>query len=392
MRFLIAGAGIGGLTTALCLAQSGHSVRVFEQASDFLELGAGIQCGANAVHVLNSLGLSGALNDCVVVPKRIDFRDFKTGASLHSMALGEAYQQKYGAPYWHLHRADLQSALLAAVNAEPLIGLNMNAQVSGYTESPESVTLVLSDGCNIGGDCLIAADGVHSAIRAQLLGDTCPTFTGNVAWRGVVPVERLPSDWMDTVVTNFVGPKKHMVLYYLRGKKLANFVGVVEHPDWHDDSWVSHAPWQELKNDFVGWHPSVQSIIDVMDKSECYRWGLFNHAPFKNWCSGRVALLGDAAHSTLPFMASGAAMAIEDARILQRAVESESSMPQALQCYQRNRMPRTAKIQKDSAQAGALYHFESSLMRKAAFTALKVISAKKEAFLPSYNANTIDLK
>lgn len=391
MKLLIAGAGIGGLTTALCLSQAGHSVSVFERANEFLEIGAGLQCGANAMHVLASLGLSDALHKLAVTPQRVDFRDFKTGANLHSMTLGDSYYAKYGAPYLHLHRADLHSVLLRALSSEASVVLHLNAQVQSYSEADDSVTLSLQDGRSFSGDCLIAADGVHSVIRNQLLGESRPKFTRNVAWRGVIPVSRLPKNWMDIVVSNFVGPKKHMVLYYLRDKQLANFVGVVEHEHWHEDSWVSQAPWSELKQDFSGWHDSVQSIINVMDKDQCYRWGLFNHAPFNNWSSQRVTLLGDAAHSTLPFMASGAAMAIEDARILQRSLDQEVSVEQGLQCYQRNRKTRTARIQKDSSQAGSLYHFESSLMRKAAFTALKVISSKKESFLPSYNANTVDL-
>lgn len=391
MNVLIAGGGIGGLTAALCLAQAGHHVSVFERANEFLEIGAGVQCGANAMHVLTSLGLSDALQKLSVVPQRINFKDFKTGADLHSMALGDSYTAKYGAPYLHLHRADLHLVLLRALSFEASVELYLNSEVQAYSETEDSVVLSLQDGRRYSGDCLIAADGVHSTIRNQLLGETKPTFSGNVAWRGVVPVSQLPNDWMDIVVSNFVGPKKHMVLYYLRDKQLANFVGVVEHDNWLEDSWVSQAPWSELKQDFVGWHDSVQSIIDAMDHDQCYRWGLFNHASFSRWSSKRVTLLGDAAHSTLPFMASGAAMAIEDARILQRALDRESSVAQGLQCYQRNRLPRTARIQKNSSQAGSLYHFESSLMRKAAFTALKVISAQKESFLPSYNANTVDL-
>lgn len=391
MKFLVVGGGIGGLTTALCLAQAGHSVSIFEQAIEFLELGSGLQCGANAMHVLNSLGLADNLAKLAVKPKRIDFKDFKTGARLHTMTLGDSYQQKYGAPYLHIHRADLHSVLIQAVLKESNIELQMNAHVRSYQEYDDSVNLTLRNDLSFSGDCLLAADGVHSAVRTQLLGKTRPKFTSNVAWRAVVPVERLPNNWMDTVVSNFVGPKKHMVLYYVRGQQLANLIAVVERSEWLGESWVNHAPWQELKNDFTGWHEDVQAIIDVVDKDQCYRWGLFNHAPFNNWSSSRVTLIGDAAHSTLPFMASGAAMAIEDARVLQRAVALEFSIPQALQCYQRNRMPRTAQIQKGSTQAGTLYHFESSIMRKAAFTALKLVSTAKEASLAAYNANTVDL-
>lgn len=391
MRIVISGGGIGGLTSALCLAQAGHHVHVLEQASEFSDVGAGLQCGANVLHVLDSIGISDALEKWAVKPERIDFRDFQSGQILHSMALGEDYVQRYGAEYWHCHRADLQACLLSAVNLHNDIKVSLNACVESYYESPQSVAVKLTNGHTIEGDCLIGADGVHSVIRTQLLGNTAPSFTGYLAWRGLVPVERLPSQWMDRVVTNFVGPGKHMVLYYVRGQRLANFVGVVECQEWQQESWVSQAPWQQLKDDFAGWHDSVETIINAVDKDQCYRWGLFKHSPFSNWSSKRVTLLGDAAHSTLPFMASGAAMAIEDARILQRSLAQEATVEQALQCYQRNRISRTAQIQKQSEQAGHLYHFKSSFMRKSAFTVLKLISSKKESFLPSYNANKVKL-
>jgi salicylate hydroxylase len=391
MKVVIAGAGIGGLTAALCLTKAGYDVQVVESAPAFLDIGAGIQCGANALRVMEHLDVLDALVKVGVTPERVEFRDYQTGSSLHTMDLGQSYQDNYGAPYLHLHRFDLHSVLLGAFLERQPNGLSLDSKVASYDEGADSIRIELSNAQSLDADLLIAADGINSVIRKQLLGNTPATFTGNVAWRGVVPVERLPEDWMNTVVSNFVGPNKHMVLYYLRQRRLANFVGVVENKTWTESSWSAKAPWQELSNDFKDWHPTVRRIIDAVDKDSCYRWALYNHQPFRNWSSRRVTLLGDAAHSTLPFLASGAAMAIEDGRILQRSLDQASSLADGLQLYQRNRFERTAKIQSTSARAGKLYHFKTSLMRKAAFTALNKVGARQQAYLPEYDANTVKL-
>ncbi len=400
MKIVIVGAGIGGLSAALCLAQAGHDIIVLERSAHLSDVGAGIQCGANAIKVLESLGLSTQLARVAVRPQRVDFRDFKTGRKLHTMELGDAYEAKYGAPYLHLHRSDLLQTLLAGIRQRPNIELRTGVSVSHYSQSDYEVSVHLQTAEQttekgeplVKADLLVAADGIKSTIRPQLLGDSAPRFTGNVAWRGVVDTSSLPSNWMDTVVSNFVGPNKHMVLYYLRAKQLANFVGVVEDHQWTHSSWTSKASWNQLRDDFLGWHDTVDQIIQAVEKQSCYRWALFDHAPLSNWSSERVTLLGDAAHATLPFMASGAAMAIEDGRILQRSIDQAQDIPSALQLYQRNRLERTAKIQRTSAKAGKLYHFKTSLMRKAAFSGFKVLSVKQESFLPDYDANTVTLK
>ncbi len=391
MNVAIVGAGIGGLTAGLCLAKSGHRVSIFEKASRFSDLGAGIQCGANAMHVLNYLGLVEPLEALAVKPASVDFKDYQSGQVLHSMDLDEAYHRRYGAPYLHIHRADLHSILRREFSRVMPNGLHLGAAVESFAETASDVRVSLSDQQQLQTECLIVADGIHSLLRKQIAGDVAPRFTGNVAWRGVVPVERLPTDWMRTVTSNFVGPKKHMVLYYLRDKKLANFVGVVENQRWRDDSWVAKAPWEELDADFADWHPCVRSIINAVDKDQCYRWALYDHKPLSTWSSRRVTLLGDAAHATLPFMASGAAMAIEDARVLQRALDETDSVSDGLNLYQVSRIERTKRIQKDSARAGSLYHFESRFMRKAAFTALKLAGESRQQFLPNYNANAVRL-
>jgi salicylate hydroxylase len=392
MKILVAGAGIGGLTAALCLHKTGHQVQLLEQAAEFSEVGAGIQCGANAIRVLDYLGLKDQIEAIAVDPLRADFREHKTGAVLHSLPFGQDYAQRHGAPYLHVHRADLHRILSNAFNARAASAVTFNATVASYNEQDDKVTVQTEDGRQFEGDCLVAADGVKSVIRDQLLGHREPVFTGNIAWRGVVPADRLPADFMEKTVSNFVGPNKHMVIYYLRQQQLVNFVGVVESDYWAQDSWTQKAPWQELKNDFAGWHPAVQAVIDAVDKDECYRWALHNHQSFSHWSSARVTLLGDAAHATLPFMASGAAMAIEDGRILQRSLDQVSNVEQGLKLYQRNRLARTAKVQAMSMQMGRLYHIKKPFLLRWAFKALSLLPGKKDQFLPNYDANTVTIK
>ena len=391
MKILIAGAGIGGLSAALCLQQAGHEVQVFEQAAEFSEVGAGLQCGANALRVLEHLGLLDELKAVAVAPHSVQFRHYASGAVLHTMHLGDDYEQSFGAPYLHVHRADLHSIMASALASRSPGSVHFDSKVAAYSETPSGVTLRLEGGSRAAGDCLVAADGLRSVIRDQLLGERKPEFTGMVAWRGVVPVDRLPENWMETVTSNFMGPAKHAVLYYLRNRQLANFVGVVENAHWQDDSWVSTAPWSELQADFAGWNETVQQIIAAMDKDQCYRWALHKHAPFDNWSSDRVTLLGDAAHATLPFMAAGAALALEDARVLDRALSQAPTVGDGLQLYQRNRLERTAKVQRLSKQMGALYHINNSLMRRAAFKGIQLFGARSQAYLPDYDANTVEL-
>lgn len=387
MKILISGAGIGGLTAALCLQKAGHEVLLFEQASEFHETGAGLQCGANALAVFDWLGLLPQLEPLSVAPERVDFCDYQSGRVLYSSQWGQAYKDKYGYSYWHLHRADLHRVLHQSFKGK----VYFNAHINAYQENGDSVSIELSDGRRFSGDLLIGADGIKSKVRAQLIGDCTPSFTGNVAWRGVIPSADLPPNFMDKAAYNYMGQGKHMVVYYVRGQQLINFVGVVQTRKPIEQSWVRESPWEDLNADFADWHPNVQLLVEAMKGRPCYRWGLFNHQPLKSWSSERVTLLGDAAHATLPFMASGAAMAIEDARILQRALDENNDLPTALECYQENRIPRTRKVQVDSIRFGKLYHLSSSMALTLAFKALKSAGKRKESFLPSYDANTIKL-
>jgi salicylate hydroxylase len=366
-------------------------VTVCEQHANQPSTGAGLQLGANALRVFDYLGLLDQIMAVAVAPEKVLFRDYVSGVALYDMPLGERYRQRYGLPYLHIHRADLLHILLKEMTRDGTDNVRFNVRVKDFIESREDVTVLFEDGNQARCDLLVAADGIRSACRRRITGDNPPRFTGNMAWRATVPTHSLPPRWMDTIASNFVGPDKHVVLYYLRKRELANFVGVVEREHPANNSWVSRGSKQELRADFDGWHPTVQEIIDTVPENECYCWDLYDHLPLSNWSSQRVTLLGDAAHATLPFMASGAAMAIEDARILQRSLDQAASVADALMLYQNNRKARTAKVQQLSARFGKIYHIQQAWMRRLAFSGIRVLGPSKEEFLPAYDPNQIPL-
>jgi salicylate hydroxylase len=387
---LIAGAGIGGLTAAACLLKKGFKVRLYEQAPVLAEVGAGIQSSANAVKVLYDLGLRDALEKVAVRPKAFEFRRFDSGELMHRIALGEQHEQMHGAPYFHLHRADIHDLLARKVYELDPDCITLNARAEGFEETLDAVTLRLADGSRIQGDVLIGADGIKSAIRSQILGETQVSYTGDVAWRAVIAVQRLPADIMERVSTVWCGPKKHAVMYYLRAGQVMNFVGLVEHAQPENESWTQKRPWGELKADFEGWHPDIQTVIDAIDKDSCYRYALNNRPPVANWSTARATLLGDAAHPTLPYMASGAVMAIEDSAVLARCLEQDDAVPQALQRYQRNRLERTARIVNESTASRGLYRIEDEAEMRQTFQA-KNLSQSRAQWLYSYDPLTTPL-
>lgn len=391
MKILIAGAGLGGLTAALCLQQSGHDVDVFEQSPKLAEIGAGIQLSANAVKVIQHLGLQSELEKVAVLPESIDIRLFASGESLHRVQLGKYYCNQHGAPYYHVHRADIHRILAKAFLALKPNGIHLGKAATGFSEKDDGVALKTNDGSILHGDLLIGADGIRSAIRKQITGDTPCNWTGNVAWRGTVPSSRLPKGFMDKVVSNFIGPGKHAVIYYLRNQELVNFVGVVANEHWKEEGWTIKSPWEELKSDYHGWHETVQMVIDAMDRDQCFRWALFNRLPIDNWSTQHVTLLGDSAHATLPFMASGAAMAIEDARVLDRALTQSSSVAAGLQLYQNNRLARTRRVQETSTMLGELYHLPNEQEFRNVFSNTKPEDTRLEDWLADYDPNTVVL-
>ena len=390
-KIIIAGAGLGGLSAAGCLLQAGFDVELYEQAPELGEIGAGIQQSANAMHVMHHLGILEQLLAVAFHPPVTQFRIFNSGEVLQELSLAENHQRRHGAPYLQLHRADFHDILARRVRQLKPNAIHLNATAAGFEETDSTVALILADGRRIEGDALIGADGIKSAVRRQIAGPAAPDYTGDAAWRLTVPAARFPANFMAGKSSIWVGPDKHAVVYFLRGGALLNFVACVELDEWIEESWTAKRPWIELKTDFEGWHDDIRAIIDAADKDQCYRWALNVHPPLDNWSTARATLIGDAAHPTLPYLAQGAAMAVEDAAVLTRAFEQSQTVSQALQLYQHNRMARTRRIVKDSHANRALFHLETINELKAAF-AQRNMDRERADWLYSYNPLTVALE
>jgi len=389
-KILIAGAGIGGLTAASCLMKAGHQVEVYEQAPELSEIGAGIQLSANAMHVLNYLGLGEAIGRLSVRPGAYVFRLHDTGEVIGQFPLADEHERLNGAPYNQLHRADLHDLLAARAREFDKNVVRLNRRVVGFKENPASVELFFADGSRATGDLLIGADGVKSVVRAQIAGSDHAAYTGDAAWRLTILTDELPEDFMGQVMSVWMGPGAHVVCYYLRGGALLNFVGLVETDDISEESWTAKFPWERLKADFVGWHENIQTVIDKADKDACFRWSLYYRPPIATWSTRRATLLGDAVHATLPYLAQGAAMAIEDAAVLTRAVQSTDAVVDALQLYERNRIDRTSRIVKGSDANRTLFHMRDQNKLRQAFAG-RDEGADRNAWLYSYNPLTVKL-
>lgn len=376
-RVAIAGAGIGGLCCALALAKRGFKVNVYEQAAAIIEVGAGIQLSPNALHVLKELGVAPILQAQAFCPQHAVMRHYQQGKNYFSVPLGKSCEQRYGAPYWHVHRADLQHALYQAC-LENQVTIQLDSQVLSYQQQADQlcVNVTLAKQQQFETDILIGADGIHSKVQATLLDNlsltSAPRFTGQVAWRGTLNTKDLPANLVEPNANLWVGSGKHFVSYYVRGGEQINFVAVEERSDWQHESWSQQGEITQLRELFKDWHPQVQHILAAAQ--QCFVWALFDREPLSTWVDGNVALLGDACHPMLPFLAQGAAMAIEDSYVLAAVLAKNANIPEALIQYQQQRLTRTRIIQLSARKNASLYHM-STRFDRAKLQVLSMLSA-----------------
>lgn len=349
----IVGGGIGGVSLASTLRSRGIESRLFERAPAFGEVGAGIQMTPNAVKVLRALGIFDELQAISFLPQNIIGRNWKTGREMWRTPLAEDCPRLYGAPFFHVHRADLHRILLGTID---LGQTQLSTQCVGVRQEGSTAIASFADGSEFEADVIVGADGIHSIVRKSIFGEEPPRYTGNMCWRAVVPFDTPPFDFVSPDSSFWLGPNGHVVTYYVSGGKAVNIVAVLESKEWVAESWNVRSTREELLEGYKGWHPNLQKLFSHAD--DVFKWGLFDRDPMQKWTQGRITLLGDAAHPMLPFLSQGAAMAIEDAFVLGGAL-AESSPETALARYEALRRPRTSRVQLESRERGRTYHLTS---------------------------------
>jgi len=347
LRVAVVGAGIGGLALAAMLArQTNVEVRVFEQARRFSRVGAGIQQTPNSVKVLREIGLEGTLREKAFRPDVSLNRQFDTGEMTWERRLGAEVEARYGAPHLYMHRGDLHEALLAAV---PDSCIALGHKLAGLDVERNGVALGFENGATARADVVIGADGVHSLVRELLFGPEAPRFTGRVAYRTTFPAERLGGAQIDGSC-KWWGPDRHIVIYYVNPRRdEVYFVTSTPEPDFAVESWSQEGDLSVLKAAYAEFHPIVRAVLDACPR--VHKWALFERDPMPWWHEGPVALLGDACHPMTPYMAQGAAQAIEDAAVLSRCLHGaeREAVSEALARYESTRKPRTSRIARISS-------------------------------------------
>lgn len=358
-NIVVAGAGIGGLTTALALAARGFRVSVFEQANRLEEAGAGIQLSPNATRILRGLGIEELLKPSVVVPEALVVRSGASGRRIVRMPLGVAAEKRHGAPYWMVHRGDLHAALVAAAEANPDITITLRGKVEDYAIHRHGLTVQVRRGTDFAeehGIALIGADGLWSALRSRVGNRDVPRFRQRTAWRCLIPAADAPAAFREPVVQLWLGRNAHLVHYPVRGGQAINVVAIArdfsEQPGWNGEG-----SQRDLMSRFSRWAWSRHARNLLKIPAEWRTWSLYDLPPLRHWGEGPVTLLGDAVHPMLPFLAQGASMAIEDAAVVARCLaQSPGDIAAAFRAYEDVRRARTAQVQQASRRNGQIYH------------------------------------
>jgi salicylate hydroxylase/6-hydroxynicotinate 3-monooxygenase len=341
----IVGAGMGGLATAAALRRVGIDVMVYEQAAQFTRIGAGIQVGCNAMKVLRGLGLEARLRGQSFYPRSWNNRDWQTGAVKFDMIFGESAEAKFGAPYLLAHRGDLHAALASVV---PDVSIKLGHKLVGLDETAAGVRLTFANGTSVVADAAVGADGVHSVVRDILFGVTPVNFTGRIAYRTTYPAALLGGEGIDDC-TKWWGEDRHIVIYYVKPDRSEVYLVTSQpDPDFRIESWSAKGDIRELRASFRGFHPQVGHVLAACP--DVHKWAIVDRDSLEHWANGNVTLLGDACHPMTPYMAQGAAMAIEDAAVLSRCLDGveREGLGNAFRRFEATRRERTTRVQETS--------------------------------------------
>jgi salicylate hydroxylase len=358
-NIVIAGAGIGGLTAALALAERGFRVSVFEQAPRLEAVGAGIQLSPNATRILRDLSVGDVLEWSTVVPDALVVRSGASGRAIVRMPLGAEAERRHGAPYWMVHRGDLQAALVAAAEANPDITLTLGVKVEDYATHRHGLTVQMRHATGFDEEhciALIGADGLWSSLRSRIGNREQPRFRKRTAWRSLVAATDVPEQFREPQIQLWLSGNAHLVHYPVRAGQAINIVAIARDSE-ERTGWSGEGAQPDLMEHFArgSWAPDARSLL--MLPAEWQTWSLYDMPELRQWGEGAVTLLGDAAHPMLPFLAQGAGMAIEDAAVLAGALaRSPGDIPAALRAYEDARRSRTALVQRASRRNGAIYH------------------------------------
>jgi len=350
-KIAVIGGGIGGLAVALALHRARFRVDVYEQAPQLTEVGGGINMGPNAARILYRLGLGDSLDHAAVRPLSAHVRRWDDGRTLQKAALNPLCDALYGAPHLTVHRADLQAIIAAGL---PKQRIHLGHRLVGLVDHGDAVEASFANGKRLEAEILIGADGIHSTVRTLLFGEEAPRFAGCVAYRGLVPAERVADLGLERGNQSWLGPGGHLVHYFVSSGRLLNFVGWTEHDSWNREDWTDRATVERALAAFGGWHPQIRRIISAADT--CFVWALFDRDPLPKWSLGRVTLLGDACHPMYPFMAQGAAQAIEDGAALTALLSGGGDPIALLRRYEQVRLPRVSRLQQMSRANKHRYH------------------------------------
>jgi salicylate hydroxylase len=347
----IVGAGIGGLAAAIALQKAGLQPRVFEQAEVLGEVGAGISLSPNAVKALQWLGVADALEPLADTPPQQLTCHFATGAPLITIDRSDTIA-RYGAPYWQAHRADLHTVLAARARAHDAGSIVTGKTLCRIERGARDTRLSFTDGSTVLARAVIGADGMKSIVRSQIMAVGNPAFAGFVAWRGLLERERVRDIPMATGSAVFVAPGRIFVRYPVRRGRLVNFVAFARRDAWQAEGWSQRGATAELRDTFSDYCTEVRQLLAAYPSEECPQWGLHAREPLASWCTGAIALLGDAAHPMMPWFGQGAGSALEDAVVLGRATAANDSIEAAFEHYQRARLPRVTHLHRESLLGG----------------------------------------